>query len=68
MNLYINLKVLPTGRGEVKPVDCPTVDGRALAPKKLWQGEAGKARRYLRSSLYLGVSSSHYGVVGLMFK
>ena len=39
------LKALPTGRGEVKPVDCPTVDDRALAPKKPWQGEAGKARR-----------------------
>lgn len=38
------LKALPTERGEVKPVDCPTVDDRALAPKKPWQGEAGKAR------------------------
>ena len=38
------LKALPTERGEVKPVDCPTVDGRALAPKKLWQGESGKER------------------------
>ena len=62
MNLYINLKVLPAERGEVKPVDCPTVDGRALAPEKPWQGEAGKERRHWC------LRSSHYGVVGLMFK
>ena len=24
------LRALPTERGEVKPVDCPTVDGRCL--------------------------------------
>ena len=24
------LEALPTGRGEVKPVDCPTVDDRCL--------------------------------------
>lgn len=26
------LRVPPTGRGEVKPGDCPTVDDRASAP------------------------------------
>lgn len=40
------LKALPTGRGEVKPVDCPLVDDRVSAPKKQRQGEAGKARMY----------------------
>ena len=38
------LKALPTERGKVKPVDCPTVDDRASAPKKLRQVEAGKER------------------------
>ena len=47
--LYRNshLKALPTERGKVKPVDCPTP-----CPKKPWQEETGKERRYwyLRSS------------------
>ena len=33
----IGLRALPTGRGKVKPVDCP---------KKRWQEEAGKEKRY----------------------
>lgn len=38
------LKALPSERGKVKLVDCPTVDDRPPCPEKPWQEEAGKRR------------------------
>ena len=53
------LKALPTERGKVKPVDCPTVDERPRVLKSRGRKKQEKRRDTgLRSSCLLGVGSS----------